>query len=238
MNRPVIAWLALLAVGTLSCGKAHAQARGGNLRGPQHSPQSTKSADSATKSQKLHELETWVGRLAGTFRVNGTVQQHLNSVGLTSRGIDGAMECARIGDGAGVHCVIRASFGNTTWSLGGGGGGTATPLVTYNTLNPAVLLFAIDPNSVRIKLMLVDDHSIADILSGLLIGDTVQLTSEMKGCWGSSDLPHCPWSFRFTAKPGSRVIRVETIWKAGGIRFDIQLNRESYPPAPGVEAGR
>lgn len=237
MKRLALVWISTMAAGTLTCCDVQAQARSPVSRAARDQVQKGGAFDAAAQSRKRAELEVWLSRFVGSFQLKGTVMEYLNGGRLTSQDINGVMHCAGIGDGPGVHCLVKASFGPNLWqSFGGIGGGTPTHSITYNTLNPAVMLFALDPDDLKIKVLLVDDHSIADVLSGPLTGDTVKFASRYRGCWGEAPLVHCPWALQITAKPDSNVIKVETTWKSGGIQIEFLLRREQGSAA-NVEVG-
>lgn len=228
MKQMSLTCMVLLAIALLNCGDAHAQARNQASRSQRDHVQKAAIPDTDARSRKREELENWLRRLVGGFQLKGSVVEYLNDGRPRSQNMDGVMHCSGIGDGPGVHCVVKASFGTNLWlSFGGRGGGTLTPSITYNTLNPAVMLFALDPDDLKIKVLLVDDHSIAEDLSGVLAGDAVDLVSGRRGCWGPVNLVHCPWALRITAKADSDVIKVRTTWKSGGIQIEFSLRREA-----------
>lgn len=190
------------------------------------------------------ELDAWLGRLVGHFELRGTVTQAVSVGTRTNRGFRGPMECQRIGSGPGTHCVMRTSWPPILRFGEGGGAGYPENSEAYNALNPAVMIFAIDPGSRLLQLMLVDDHGIAEHWSGVLDDETVTFAPEVLSvakplCWGDlyqrQSPPHCLRTIRMVARPGSQRVNVEMGWPAGGgtfIQFSLLRRTTSQDGAP------
>lgn len=211
----------LLACAVLVAGKASAQGRA-----PSPSRKSADQSESsilARRAAKLTELERWLGRLKGRFHIVGQIDQAwAGQPGRTIRPVRGVADCIGVGAGAGVQCLIDATWQPITWTI--------QPTLEvqpamseYFTLHPTVLLFGLDPDSVAIRLLQVDDHSIA--IAGL--GSPKQDVLVMKTKCGRSAWPVCEKVMRFTAKPGSDVVKLE-IAIYGNAQWEILLHRE--PP--------
>ncbi len=112
-------------------------------------------ADDAARAKKLSELSAWLRRLQGNFSVKGTVlDATLGSKG--SHKPSGSMQCSGIGTGPGVLCLV-----NVTWARMeelSGYSDTLGQSEVYNTLSPAMMLFALDPQQLELELTLVDSQ--------------------------------------------------------------------------------
>jgi hypothetical protein len=104
MKTSSVALMALLAsAALLACGEASAQARGK----PVESRQGVDTEPEMQRVTALLELDSWLRRLAGKFRIS------------TSTRIIGEANCGVIGVGPGVHCIFRItpSTSNDRWRV-------------------------------------------------------------------------------------------------------------------------
>jgi hypothetical protein len=156
---------------------------------------------SVARDEKLAELDAWLSRLVGKFRVeayldNTVVRCHptcellrvsFQCAGRECKAIrqsSGAGDCDRVGDGPGVHCIINVPWLQPV---------VFTPPPPLDVLpeartttipwpgrilEPATILFGIDPDNPAVRYLLVDGKSIAEEASGSLQGDTVTFTAE------------------------------------------------------------
>jgi hypothetical protein len=115
--------------------------------------------DADARSSKLAEMEEWLRRLKGKFRIEG----HRWNKGASSQ-VLGTAECFGIGSGPGVSCVISAD-----WKRGKNP--AAVPAI-----RPQVLLFGLDPGAMEIRITHVD--SVAVELRGILQDGAVILTEQ------------------------------------------------------------
>lgn len=136
--------LLLACAAFAACSDARAQARGPSLgelkaEGRIDPP--------PTREQMLIELDAWLRRLPGRYRRVGPDDKIVDDV---------VIDCAAIGEGAGVNCVEGAKGSNRH----------AAP--------PKMSLYGIDPELPGIRYLRVNDVSMAESNLGPLSGDTAR----------------------------------------------------------------
>lgn len=86
-----------------------------------------------------------------------------------------------VGDGPGVHCLISVPWLQpVVFQPPPPFHHAKTTTITWpgRILEPATILFGIDPDALAVRYLLVDGKSIAEEASGSLQGDTVTFTTE------------------------------------------------------------
>lgn len=116
------------------------------------------SAAEPVGDQKL--VEKWMPRLAGKFRIEGSVEPPDESGPGMSRSVVGKADCRRIG---GVECFL-----DMTWEQAPDVGSEA---------HSATLLYTHDRAVHGVRFMQVDDDGVAQGGSGLVSGDTLVATA-------------------------------------------------------------
>lgn len=230
MNHTRASGLTLLTcVGLLASSMADAQARGPSRWERQRANTAADvEQDVAEGSGQLADLGAWLQRLVGRYRIDGEVDQAVGisdrEVGVTyrsSRRVSGEAACRRIGEGAGIHCVI-----NVEWQPISMRGTSSVPAGSERfTLRPAVLLFGIDSAAQGIHVLQVDERSIAIGALGLLSGDTLQLKTT---CGLSTTGSICERRVRITARPARDLVKMEISIFAATL-FTFNLHREPTP---------
>lgn len=119
----------------------------------------------AARAKKLAEMELWLRRLPGKFRIDGT---YTNSGG--SSPASGTANCFGVGDGPGVSCVVAATWKAPKQSLGKNPG---FDKALDSAFQPVVLLFGIDPDTLEIRVTLYDFRAVP--LRGFLVNGAVIL---------------------------------------------------------------
>jgi hypothetical protein len=174
--------------------------------------------------RKIIEMEIWLRRLPGKYRIEG---RYWNSGG--SSPLHGTAECFGVGSGPGASCVIA-----TEWKA---------PKETYkdpyldenlhDAMRGLVFLFGADPGSQRIRGTLMDFRAIG--MSGFVDEGTVMFEGRPNFenlNPGSSPLVTYSWPTSFvTTKPGGDLtmkllVRAAPGVARGSILFDMQLHRE------------
>jgi hypothetical protein len=179
--------------------------------------------DPAARARKLAELDGWLRRLVGHYRVNGNVDQALNYNQLRkSSKIRGMADCNAIGAGPGVRCMIDA-----TWqpirliSDPGYGGNSDFTYANIFTLHPVIFLFGLDSVAPEIRVLEVDDHSIAVDGNGIRMdADTLEYSTSCPAIGGGVGCRRV----RATAKARSDVVSIE-IMVTEGTHFNLLLRR-------------
>lgn len=187
------------------------------------------------RSLRLAELDVWMRRTHGRFRVEGTVEARVPSrvpgVVLTRTGkIVGVADCAGIGEGPGVQCIL-----NATWPvIDSFGGPVRSPTDALRTFNPALLVFGIDPKLLEVRAMLVTDDTMTHTWAGLLEESTLT-ARRIIGCRelsgnGIPDL-RCISELQVTAEPDSEVVSLQ--FRAGAtFRFAMHRDADARPEKP------
>ena len=237
MIRAPLALLLLLAAAHGS-GDAHAQARGPSAAQVREQGQKVTGKkgkeesvlDDAARASKLAEMEAWLRRLVGRFRIEGRIEQPMLIAGaggrpvpVTQTGkITGIADCVGIGDGPGVHCVLNATWpmmSYTTLPLRGSVGNNV-PSNGRDNLQPAMFLIGIDRNALRIQFLQVDNLSEAEGWEGDLADDIALLNYPWsRGC--SRDMLLFCWfgGGEIAAKPQSDIVTMTFHLVSGKANF-------------------
>jgi hypothetical protein len=184
--------------------------------------------DAAAGARKLAEMEVWLRRLVGKFRIEG---KRFRTPG--NMEVRGTADCFGIGDGPGVSCVISAVWKNSDKAAS-------------FAIRPQVLLFGLDPGAMEIRVTHVDFVAIK--MRGFLLDGAVNLDPESSPeiLYAPPDIHRvivvAPESLRgVSPKPLSRVaiepdgdvdMKFYVYPQAGNVgitqpvEFDLQLHRE------------
>jgi hypothetical protein len=121
--------------------------------------------DAAARARKITEMEAWLERLVGQYRLEGT---YLNTGGIGP--VAGTADCRHVADGPGVQCEITATVKHPAERA------KNPPFDEAITegMQPLIILFGINPDTQQIKAGLVDSR--ATEATGRLIDDAVLLT--------------------------------------------------------------
>jgi len=185
-----------------------------------------------TRSKPVRNLQTiieWLARLVGQYRYGGTVELRagpgIPTAPLLVRGVG---DCVAFGLAPGVQCSIAVS-----WPKIRGEGGQEV-LGGVSTLNPAMVLYGLDPDRRAIHFLQVDQKGIADGGTGYLMGDTLTTRAPCEGIPGD-----CERITTIDAQPDGRRIQMQVDIEQDGqraVRFNFVLNRTSEPAKSGSAA--
>jgi hypothetical protein len=187
--------------------------------------------DAAARAKKITEMEAWLQRLVGRYRVAGT---YLNTGGIGP--VTGTAICRHVVDGPGVQCEITA----TVKHPGEPAKNPPFDQAITDGMRPLIMLFGIDPDSQQIRAGLVDSR--ATEANGRLIDDAVLLTVQGGRPFAVTFTPdsrlvwYAWYQSLITLQPGGGLDMKFTIL-GGAIRrsvaparpwteFDLQLHRE------------
>ena len=165
------------------------------------------------------ELEAFFHRLSGRFRIDGQITQ---GGGLSGQ-ITGVADCAPVGDGLGIHCIIGA-----TWPVIDRRvaeiGDRESPSEMLKTFNPAVLVLGLDPDQIRIRALLVT----ADSFSHGWVGNLTEHTMQARriGACRERDF-RCYRRIEITAGPQDDVVTL-LLPAAVGINLVFNLHRDQH----------
>jgi hypothetical protein len=198
MNRMRVAAGALLAItALLAGGVVRAEPREANLSPPQRQPE-TPEMKEARRLQMAKDMDTWLRRLPGRFRIQG-VSSKDGSDEPDLQSATGMEDCIGLGTGAGVQCVINVvwneQFGDDGQYADGG----------ISSMAPAMLEYGLDPVASRIRYLQVDNQSLAEGAAGVLKGDT--MTTRVR-CANTPASQLCERVTRIYAPPDSKYVQV------------------------------
>ncbi len=203
--------LCLLALATLSVGSTMAA----SPRDPPEyyvSPPPETSAE--RRSRRVTEMAAALGRLVGKFGIERPWV--FSEPPLPPNAPRTMWDCARIGEGVGVHCVILTVWSQAVRAEPAGAGKmpqapNQRPPARAPSRASRVIEYGIDPNASRVRLMRVDGGS-AIRMDGWVSGTTLT----MEGiCWNQ---PACRIGQRMTASADR-----EDIWVT-----DYRIESDGY----------
>ena len=207
-------WIMLVACAAVFAdGVANAQGRGPaaqELREFAQGKGQKRALDPAVRGAKLAELDVWLRRLIGRFSIEGIVKVLeatgagcLGGICNVVEGAKGTGDCIGISTGPGVHCVINVPWPRFFSTRTVGRNAELKWRGPY--LEPAMILFGIDPKDLEIRLLLVDGQSRAVEALGSLRGDSVTFRYL---CSSGRVATTCP-IFHLRASPGAMYIEME-----------------------------
>jgi hypothetical protein len=159
--------------------------------------------------QKL--VDKWLPRLAGAYRIEGSVELPGESEPLKRVSVLGKADCRRIG---GVECIL-----DMTWEQVPGG---------KPEVHSATLLFANDRAINGVRFMQVDDDGVAQGGSGLVSGDTLVATSPCARIEGK-----CVSRLTVTTGLDLQSVKMELDMEVNGMRvggYQLTLRQEAVSP--------
>jgi hypothetical protein len=199
--------------------------------------------DEAARASKNQQQQAWLSRLVGRFRLTGRMESFaIVNVALDGMqpvlvrttpvsDVSGVADCATIGAGVGIHCII-----NATWSIVEPMGKNAAadlkrpppPSQRVGVFHPAVMVLGFNPDTAEIRASMVTDDSMAHTWAGRVEADT--LTARRTGaCMALRDLaranpPPCFQPLEILAEPGSDTITM--VQKAMGVTVRMIMLRD------------
>ncbi len=163
--------------------------------------------DEATRRARIAELETWLTRLPGRFRIKGRIEKTLynpttGEARLLGDDVTGIADCVSVGEGVAVKCILNASWPNIDIDVADIGS-RPTDSESLKTLQPGVLFLGLNLDPPGIRSMLVTDDSIAHTWAGRLTENTLR-ADRLTDC-RDEDPPdfRCLQPFEVVASPDS-----------------------------------
>ncbi len=176
--------------------------------------------DPAVRAWRLAELDTWLRRIPGRFRIEGRIEAPAGpeGSGVLSGKVTGVADCTGIGDGVGVQCILSA-----TWPTIEAGvwppGAPPPPSEMIRTINPAVLVLGLNRDLLGIHAQMVN----ADGLSHNWVGQLKQTTASANRT--NRSLPgRRIQSLQIIAEPDSEVLPI--IMRAGALTLTLTMHRD------------
>lgn len=212
--------------------------------------------DSALSAEKLAGMDAFLRRLSGRFRIEGKIERMVplsidmgGSAGRStpqarflfggpvelSAKVTGVADCSAIGEGAGVNCIISATwpvfdrmafpelYCDGTCRKIIGFGYTAAEL--FDTMRPAVLTLGLDTDPPQLRAMLVTADTLTNEWAGRLDGNHGQLM-QTQVCTRY----RCFAEFGIEAEPDGEVVTFTFRHRLYGL-FNIALTMHRDPQA-------
>lgn len=160
--------------------------------------------DEATRALRLEELDAWLRRLPGRYRIKGQVILAPDAPLPQTGSVEGIADCSGIGDGPGVNCIINAKWpflttNNNPMNV------RPSPTEYLNTMRPSVLVFGLSLDPPRVISKMVMGDSVVLDWSGKLDEDTLIQTADYR-CTN-----RCIGAFDVTAATGSELVIFEML---------------------------
>jgi len=207
-------------------------------------PPAPPTLDEAARASKNQEQRTWLSRIVGRFRLAGRVEKR-QTIALEIDGqrpefaettlvgnVSGIADCAAVGTGPGVHCIL-----NVVWPviepISPGSGFAAMQLPPpaserIRVMRPAVMVLGLNPDTAEIRASMVTDDSIAHTWAGRLEANflTARRTS---GCADARNLPKppappCFQPVEILAEPDSA--NLVMVHRAAGVTLKLSMRRD------------
>lgn len=135
------------------------------------------------------ESDAWLRRLAGRFRYEGSLQRQEPASFVSVKGLG---DCINVGAGPGVQCIF-----NLEWPPPFG---LSMEPVAVANLNPAMILYGLDPGIAGLQYLQVNQKGLAEGGGGSIKGDTATFRAPCVNT-GSNSLAGIPSP---VANPGGR----------------------------------
>lgn len=174
-------------------------------------------------TRKPSELITWIRRLLGEYTVDGKAD-------LGGRGkpeerwtVTGKTTCVGFGVAPGVQCEL-----NVRWPPIPGPHG-AEVLSAVSDLNPAMILYGMEPDDLGIRYLQVNSKGLAEGAVGYIIGDTATFKT---ACVNAP--PGCQRVIRITSESESKIVDMQIDTEINlqlAARFNFRLRRVGEPQA-------
>jgi len=215
----LLAWLMVLAT-PLPNAAAIAAAPANRAPPPdQELDEVTVSGNRIKPIRNMRTILEWLVRLVGQHRYEGFVELSPGGVAQARQPVRGVGDCVRFGIAPGVQCSVAIRWPETKGADGeeivGG----------VSTLNPAMILYGLDPDRRGIHFLQVDQRGIADGGVGYLMDDVLTTTAPCEGIPGN-----CQRTTRIDAEPEGKFIQMQVDIERDGVRvarFHFDMTRTS-----------
>jgi hypothetical protein len=161
------------------------------------------------------QVEEWLRRLMGRFRYDGMVQMGdcapLPPAGGgpppppsdLCQGITGKSDCVTIGTGPGLQCVLNVTW-RDIYQFDFENGAAREIMVSY--LDPAMELYGLEPGTLTMSRLLVNNKGLAENGRGSIKGYTAKFKSPCVNTVVSEHAEECYRIVRIEAKPDARLL--------------------------------
>lgn len=187
------------------------------------------------RESRLPELNAWMRRLDGRFRLGGEVKVWWEGRYLISE-VSGVADCAAIGEGPGMQCFFNADWPITDprKSSRAPFGMIEAPFPTeaLRTFNPAVLVLGVDPKLLEVRAMLVTHDTVTHSWAGMVTANKLT-AGRVGGCLEAKEgRPEfrCISRLEITAGPDSDMV-LRFVGSAN-IAFTLHPDPDAEPETP------
>lgn len=202
--------------------------------------------DPAVHASRTAELEVFLRRLSGRFRIDGEITSSapvalrtgvpeipvVTMPGTRTGAVTGIADCIAIGDGVGVNCIFSASWPiiDNRMRMPFPAGSRLDLLANHSlaaseqlqTMRPAVLVIGLTADPLRVRAMMVTADTLSYNWSGKLEGDSAKLKAPIPSCFF---VVRCYLALEILARPDSEV--VSFILQGGGATtVTLTMHRE------------
>lgn len=193
--------------------------------------------DPAVRARKFEELHAFLRRLPGRFRIEGRVEGVLTvTIGgpsssgplsfgsvARSRKITGIADCAAIGAGVGLNCIMTATWPILEDPVGGRMAMSMPPPPSeaLGTMRPAVLVLGLNEEPPGIRALMVTADTLAHQWTGKLVDTSAKLLRSSP-CVGV----RCHQMLEITSVPDSDLMSF--VFRAGGLTMTITLHPDQH----------
>jgi hypothetical protein len=168
--------------------------------------------------RNMQTILEWMVRLVGNFRYEGFVELRPgDGVPKERLPVRGVGECVAFGVAPGVQCSVAIR-----WPEVHGPDGAAV-VGGVSSLNPAMILYGLDPDRRGIHFLQVDQHGVAEGGVGYLFDDVLTSTAPCEAIPGN-----CQRTTRINAQPDGKLIQMQVDIQQDGVRvarFNFELQR-------------
>jgi hypothetical protein len=168
-------------------------------------------------TRKVAELIPWLRRLLGQYTYEGYVDLGGKGEPEDRRTVGGAGTCVGFGVAPGVQCEIVVRWPEVRGENGEEVMGGVSPL------NPAMILYGLEPDELGIRYLQVDNRGLAEGTTGYVIGNTATFRT------ACVDVPEgCQRITRITTESGSKLIDMQIDTEINyelAMRFRFQMTR-------------
>lgn len=168
--------------------------------------------------RNMRTILEWLVRLVGQYRYEGFVElRPARGVAKDRLPVRGFGDCIRFGIAPGVQCSVAI-----LWPEVKGPDGEEV-VGGVSRLNPAMILYGLDPDRRGIHFLQVDQRGVADGGVGYLMGNVLTTTAPCE------DIPgDCRRTTRIDAQPDGKLIQMEVDIEQDGLRvarFHFEMQR-------------
>jgi hypothetical protein len=175
-------------------------------------------------TRKVADLIPWLRRLLGQYSYNGWVDLGGQGNPEDRRPVRGVGLCMGFGVAPGVQCEI-----NVRWPQVKGPAGEEV-MGGVSTLDPAMILYGLEPDEIGIRYLQVDNTGLAEGATGTIIGNTATFTAPC------ADIPgNCRRITQITADSDSKIVDMQIDTELDyvlAMRFRFQMTRIGTVQAP------